>query len=143
MRRTLLGLIAALALTTSMRAQQAPQKPQNMVARVVRASLAGIALTDAEKAKLETVKGIYAPRFQSVGAATKPIRARMKAARQANDSAAVRAARRDLAEQRKQGIAVLHAALDDVRSSLTAEHQPQFDHNLVRVRRMIRNRLTP
>ena len=145
MRRIAAIFAAALTLSGIAGAQQQPkQNPKlNPVARVVRASLAGITLPDAEKTKLEAVRGVYAPKFKVAAEAMKPIRERMKAARQAKDTAAFRAARKDMIAQRKQAMAVLQATLLDVRGTLTADHQAQFDKNIVRVRRMIRRQFAP
>ena len=146
MRRIAVLIVAALTLAGTARAQQtpqAPQKPQNMVARVVRASLAGIQLTDAEKTKLQAVREQYAPKFAVIAQAMPPIRARMKTAREAKDTAGFRAARKDMVAQRKQAVTLLASTLTDTRAVLTADQQARFDRNVVRVRRMIRNRFAP
>jgi hypothetical protein len=132
-----------LSIAGTTGAQQTAQKPQNMVARVVRASLAGITLTDAEKTKLDAVRQQYVPKFGTVAQAMPPIRARMKAAREAKDTAALRAARKDLITQRQQAMTLLRSTLADTRAALSADHQPRFDRNVVRVRRMIRKRFAP
>ena len=108
------------------------------VARVIRASLHGIQLTDAEKSGIASVRTTYAPRFKAVADSAKPVRAALRAARQQHDTAAAHAAMRELRQSRQAGVAVLKQTLTAIRASLAEDHQPQFDANLVRVRRLIR-----
>lgn len=108
------------------------------VARVIRASLRGIQLTDSEKSGIASVRAAYAPRFRAVADSAKPIRAALRAARQQHDTAAARAAARALRQTRRAGVSVLKETLVAIRSSLAQEHQPRFDANLARVRRFIR-----
>ncbi len=149
MRRTPLLLAAALTLTTvsiaaaqggaqTTTSQQAAQRP--FVARVVRVSLRGIVLTDTERADLGLVSAKYSPKFKELAESAKPIAAKLRAARQAKDTAAAHAARRELVAVRREGVKNVRLALTDLRSVLTPEQQTTFDKNVVAVRRLLRRR---
>lgn len=146
MRRVVMFALAASALVYAApsTAQQptAPPRP-GPIARVIRASLRGIALSDAEKSSIVSVRQEYAPKFQALAKGSQPIRQQLKAARQAKDTASARAFAKQLRQNRRAGVALLRQTLVDVRTKLAPEHQPQFNKNLVRVRRMIRARFGP
>ena len=135
-------LVAFLAAPTLIGAQQptadTTRHPVNIVTRVIRASLRGIALTEAEKTSLHAVQQTYRPQFQAVATEMKPIRLALRDARQKHDTVAARAARKALQEKRRAGVAVLQATLREMATKLTPEHQTQFTANLVRVRVLIR-----
>ena len=141
MRRISLLAAAALMLAGVVASAQSDAHQNarsNIVTRVVRASLHGIVLTDAEKAKLATVSKTYAPRFKAITDSTKSLVATVRAARASHDTAAARAARRSVVALRRSGVVVLRKSLLDIRTTLTPEHQAHFDANAVRVRRVIR-----
>ena len=142
MRRTSLVLSAALMLAgTSLRAQTgtpATPKHANPVTRVVRLSLRGIVLTDAEKASLATLSSNYNPKFKALGESAAPLRAALKAARAKQDTAAAHAARRSLQALKKTEMTTLRSTLVDIRAVLTPEHQATFDANAARVRRALK-----
>ncbi|HSQ31329.1 MAG TPA: hypothetical protein VLN49_15825 [Gemmatimonadaceae bacterium] len=144
MRKLLAILTGALvampaAASIGQTPEQTSAKPRpGPVARVVRASLRGIQLTDAEKSGIATVRKTYAPQFKAIADSAKPIRVALRTARQQHDTAAARAAMRELRASRRSGVAVLRQTLVAIRASLAQEHQTQFDANLVRVRRLLR-----
>ena len=90
-----------------------------------------------------SVRQEYAPKFQALVKGNQPIRTQLKAAREAQDTASAHALAKQLRENRRAGVALLRQTLVDVRTKLAPEHQPQFDKNLARVRRMIRARFGP
>ena len=138
-RRTIGALVAVPALVGAQQPTTAtPQQPVNIVTRVIRASMRGITLTETEKTSLNAVRETYQPQFQTVAAEMKPIRMALRDARQKHDTVATRAARKALQEKRRAGVGVLQTSLRDIRGKLSAEHQTQFDANLVRVRVLIR-----
>ena len=138
-RRTIGALVAVPALVGAQQPTTAtPQQPVNIVTRVIRASMRGITLTESEKTSLNAVRETYPPQFQTVAAEMKPIRMALRDARQKHDTVAARAARKALQEKRRAGVGVLQTSLRDIRGKLSAEHQTQFDANLVRVRVLIR-----
>ena len=138
-RRTIGALVAVPALVGAQQpTTAAPQQPVNIVTRVIRASMRGITLTETEKTSLNAVRETYQPQFQTVAAEMKPIRMALRDARQKHDTVAARAARKALQEKRRAGVGVLQTSLRDIRGKLSAEHQTQFDANLVRVRVLIR-----
>jgi hypothetical protein len=146
MRRPTVVLAAALALAVkaTVHAQMpgAPPAGPNRIARVMRASVVGIALTDAEKAALTTVRTKYTPRFKAIGDSAKPFAATLSSARQAHDTAAMRAARKQLQTQRQHGLATIRTALVDVRASLATDpHRHRFDQNMQVIRVLLQPRL--
>jgi hypothetical protein len=143
--RRISRLLAAVALTiatagvVSAQAGATPPRPgANIVSRVVRASLNGIVLTDAEKMNLATVSKAYAPKFKTLADQRQPFATALRTARLAHDNVAARAARVKLVALRRSGVTTLREALLDIRAVLTPEHQSHFDANAVRVRRAIR-----
>ncbi len=133
----LVAMPAAVSMSQTPNQTSAQPRP-GPVARVVRASLRGIQLTDAEKSGIATVRKTYAPQFKAIVDSAKPIRLALRAARQQHDTAAARAAIRELRAARRSGVVVLRQTLVAIRASLAQEHQSQFDANLARVRRLIR-----
>lgn len=147
MRRKSMLVFAAVMLShAGLLAAQQPTTPRagpGPIARVFRASLRGIALTDAEKSGITSVRQEYAPKFQALARGNQPIRQQLKAAREAKDTATAHALFKQLRQNRRAGVALLRQSLVEVRTKLAPEHQPQFDKNIVRVRRMIRGRFGP
>lgn len=143
--RKLLTLFAGvcLALPAGATIAQSPGATGNAarpgpVMRVIRASLRGIQLNDAEKSGIASVRSTYAPQFKAIADSAKPIRLALRAARQQRDTAAARAAARELRQTKQAGVAVLKRTLVAIRASLAQDHQAQFDANLARVRKLIR-----
>ena len=138
-RHTIAALVAAPALIGAQQTTTAPQRQQvNIATRIVRASMRGVALTEAEKTGLRSVQDTFRPQFQAVAAEIKPIRLALRDARQKQDTAAAHAARKALNGKRRVAVGVLQASLREMRTKLTPEHQTQFDANLARVRVLIR-----
>ena len=138
-RFTIAAILAAPALIGAQQPTGAatPQRV-NLVSRVIRASMRGITPSEEERTSLQTVQQKYRPQFQTIAAETKPIRLALRDARQKHDTVAARAARKALQEKRHEGVVLLQAALRDIGTKLSPEHQTQFAANLVRVRILIR-----
>jgi LTXXQ motif family protein len=138
--RLTIGALAAVPV--SIGAQQpattTSRQPVNIVTRIIRGSMRGIALTETEKTSLRAVQETHRPQFQTLAAEMKPIRLALRDARQKHDTATARAARKALAGKRRAAVGVLQQSLRDIRAKLSPEHQTQFDTNLVRVRVLIR-----
>jgi hypothetical protein len=118
MRRIFTFIIAASLMGATAATAQSTAKPRaNIVARAVRVSLSGIELTAAEKSNLAIVSAVYAARFKAIAGSRKP---------------AVKTLRRST-------VSALRSSLLDVRAALAPAHQPQFDANLPKVRRMLRH----
>lgn len=146
MRRALMFALAALAVVQaapSIAQQPTPPPRPGPIARVIRASLRGIQLTDAEKAGIVSIRQEYAPKFQAIAKGTQPIRKQLRAARQAHDTATAHSLAKEVRDNRRAGVALLRQSLAELRTKLAPEHQPRFDQNIVRVRRMIRTRFGP
>jgi hypothetical protein len=138
-RRAISALLAVPALIGAQQpAAATQQQPANIIIRVIRASMRGIALTEPEKTGLSAVEAKYHPQFQTIASEMQPIRLALRDARQKHDTVAAHAARKALQEKRRGGVVLLQASLRDARATITPEHQAQFDTNLVRVRVLIR-----
>jgi hypothetical protein len=151
MRRThIAGVLAAVLLTAGTVAlAQTPlpaakqQVQQNPVARIVRASLRGIALTDSERTNLARVSSVYTPKFKVLATSAKPAKVALRLARQANDTASVRTARLQLRAIRQDGFVLLRSTMTDVRMALAPEHRQRFNRNAVQIRRAMQKRFVP
>ena len=138
-RHTVAVLVAVPALIGAQQPTTAtPQQPVNIVTRVIRASLRGIALSETEKTGIKALQETYRPQFQTVATEMKPIRQALREARQKHDTVAARAARKGLQGKRRAGVVILQATLREMATKLTPDHQTQFAANLVRVRVLMR-----
>ena len=114
-----------------------PVRPAR-VARLVRASVAGIRLTDAERTALAGVRARYGAQLRVIRAEARPMSVRLRAARLAHDSVAARAAINDLRTERQKGGKTVRAALADVRAAIGVDHRARFDQNMLVIRTMLR-----
>src|SRR5581483_4213731 len=112
-RRSILFFAALLCAQVGQIAAQdpTPHPRPGPIVRVMRASLRGIALTDAEKTGLVAVRQEYAPKFQALVKGNQPIRKQLKAAREAQDTASAHALAKQLRENRRAGVALLRQTL--------------------------------
>ena len=131
-----LALTGAAAVHAQGSAAQPPARPAR-VARLMRASLAGIPLTDAERTALGAVRTGYVARLRTIGEEARPAAVRLRTARQARDTAAAAAARAELRAERQKGGKTLRSALVDVRAALAGEHRTRFDQNMLVIRAML------
>lgn len=94
----------------------------------------GIALTDAEKAQIKTVRERYRDQFKALREANKPQIEAIRAARQKGDTAAARAIWAKNADQRAKAQSLLVQMQGDLRNALLPEHRAQFDQNVAKVK---------
>ena len=99
-----------------------------------RALFRGIALTDAEKASVKTIREKYEEQFKTLREVSKPQREEMKAARQRGDSAAVKAIWDKGADQRAKMKSLSEQMNGELRAALTPEHRAQFDANVTQMK---------
>ena len=99
-----------------------------------RALFRGIALTDAEKASVKTIREKYEGQFKTLREASKPQREEMKAARQRGDSAAVKAIWDKGADERAKMKSLAEQMNGELRAALTPEHRAQFDANVTQMK---------
>jgi hypothetical protein len=128
------ALVFAIAAAHAQSPAPTPAQAPNRVVRVMRASVAGIVLNDAERAAIATLRERYAPRFKVINDSTEPLATNLRTAQQAHDTAAIRAVRTQLVAQRQRGVAVIRTALVDLRGSLATDHRRRFDQNLQVIR---------
>ena len=132
-----LALALVLTLPFSASPAQTPasgaQRPP-VIALAVRASLYGVQPTLDQQAKIKALVTEQRPRLVAVRDSMKPWAAKLRTARQQNDTAGARAARVELRRGRLAIAGITRQTLLQVRPMLTASQQAQFDVNLKRVR---------
>jgi Spy/CpxP family protein refolding chaperone len=140
MRKTrVIGFAIVSLLTVGAVAQAqtgAPEAPQARQQRGGRYEggrgrlLRGIKLSDAEKARVKEIRGKYRTEAQSLQESLRPAMQDMRAARQKNDSVALKAAWDRSAGDRQKLQALMQRERADIRTALSVEHQAQFDANV-------------
>jgi Spy/CpxP family protein refolding chaperone len=91
--------------------------------------LRGITLSDAEKARVKVIHTRYAAEAKPLRDSLRPVLQKLRAARQARDSAAVKVALEKAAVEREKVQAVMARQRAEIRSALTPENQKSFDAN--------------
>ena len=94
----------------------------------------GIALSDAEKASIKSVREKYAPQMQALRTQARTQLQTARSARQRGDTAAFRSIRTNLQAQRTQAKSLRQAEQNDVRAAMTPANRATFDANLARIR---------
>jgi hypothetical protein len=139
--RTSRLFILALAMTPAWHVSHAQTQPAGqrpaIIAVAVRGTLRGIQLTDAQRTAVKTIVTQHAPQMAAVRETMKPWAAKLKTAREQKDTAAARTARVALRGGRLDLAKVTRGTLVDVRATLTAPQQAQFDTNSRRVKAML------
>jgi hypothetical protein len=128
------ALVLAVTTAHGQSPARSPAPAPNRVARVMRASVAGIVLNDSERAAMATLRERYAPRFKAINDSTQPLALNLRTAQQGYDTAAIRATRTQLVAQRQRGVAIIRTALVDLRGSLATDHRHRFDQNMQVIR---------
>lgn len=132
-----LSLALVLTLPFSASPAQTPasgaQRPP-IIAVAMRASLYRVQPNSDQQAKVKALVTQQRPRLVAVRDSMKPWAAKLRTARQQNDTAGARAARVELRRGRRAIAGITRQTLLQVRPMLTAPQQAQFDVNLKRVR---------
>ena len=97
--------------------------------RVQDGALRGITLSDAEKTRVKAIHAKYNAETKSLRDSLRPALKEMRAARQARDTAAVKAALARTTGEREKLFALMERQRAESRSALTAENQKVFDAN--------------
>lgn len=92
--------------------------------------LEGINLTTAQKTQIEAIRAKYHPELASARDSIKPDWTALKTARTAKDSAAIRAARKDIRGDRRERGQMLQAEHDEIVKVLGPEQREKFEKNL-------------
>jgi len=92
--------------------------------------LEGINLTAAQRTQIEAIRAKYHPELASARDSIKPDWAALKTARTAKDSAAIRAARKDIRGDRRERGQMLQAEHDEIVKVLGPEQREKFEKNL-------------
>ena len=131
------AIVSLLTIGSIARAQTAapgaPQARQQRGGRVEGGRgrlLRGIKLSDAEKARVKEIRGNYRSEAQSLQKTLRPAMQEMRAARQKNDSVALKAAWDRSEGDRQKLQALMQRERAEIRTALTPEHQTQFDANV-------------
>jgi Spy/CpxP family protein refolding chaperone len=91
--------------------------------------LRGITLNDAEKARVKAIHTRYVAETKPLRDSLRPALQKVRAARQARDSAAVRVALENARVEREKIRSVMERQRAEIRSALTPENQKLFDAN--------------
>ena len=91
--------------------------------------LRGITLSDAEKTRVKAIHTRYAAEAKPLRDSLRPALQKLRAARQAGDSAAVKSALAKVTVEREKMWAVMERQRAEIRAVLTPENQKLFDAN--------------
>jgi Spy/CpxP family protein refolding chaperone len=91
--------------------------------------LRGITLSDAEKTRVKAIHTRYAAEAKPLRDSLRPALQKVRAARQAGDSAAVKVALENATVEREKVRAVMERQRAEIRSALTPENQKSYDAN--------------
>jgi hypothetical protein len=139
----LVSLALAIVPVLSTARAQAPRPAQDsikhppIIVAAVRVSLRGVELSETQQATIKGIVNTHRPQLVVVRDSMKPWRVALQTARQNNDTAAARVARVALRRGRLGVAAITRDALQQVRATLTAAQQAQFDANVPRVKAML------
>ena len=92
--------------------------------------LRGIKLSDAEKARVKEIREKYKTESKALRESLRPAMQDMRAAREKNDTVAMKAAWDRTAADRQKLDALMQRERAEIRTALTAEQQTQFDANV-------------
>jgi len=95
----------------------------------MRALLRGIDLSQGQREQVKAINERYASQLQELRKGNRPDMEKMRAAREKGDTAAMRAARQEMASERQRSLTVTQQASAEVRAVLTADQQKTFDAN--------------
>jgi Spy/CpxP family protein refolding chaperone len=91
--------------------------------------LRGITLSDAEKTRVKAIHTKYVAEAKPLRDSLRPALQKLRAARQAGDSAAVKVALEKATVEREKMWAVMERQRAEIRSALTPENQKVYDAN--------------
>ena len=126
------GILFAGTVAEAQSANTEPRPRRHATERAGRVRdglLRGIMLSDAEKAQVKAIHTRYAAEAKPLRDSLRPALQKLRAARQARDSAAVKVALEQATVERKKISAVMERQRAEIRSALTPENQKLFDAN--------------
>lgn len=126
------GILMVGTIAEAQSATTQPRPRRHATERGVRvrdASLRGITLSDAEKTKVKAIHAKYAAEAKTLRESLRPALQEIRAARQARDTAAVKAALAKTTGEREKLWAMMERERAEIRSVLTPENQKVFDAN--------------
>ena len=100
----------------------------------------GIQLSDAEKARIKTIRQQHAQDLKSQRGGLKPDAQAIRDARQRGDTAALRAERQKMAPQREQMQKLAQQLRGEYRTALTPENRAKFDANVAKLESRVAQR---
>jgi Spy/CpxP family protein refolding chaperone len=132
--RVIALILASMVATASVAAAQGSQV--SAAAKAVegrKVLLAGVKLSDAEKAKVKEIHKKYATENKTQRESLKSAMTSAKAARQKGDTAGARKILEATKADREKVVASMQQQQAELRAALTPEHQKQFDANLKQI----------
>ena len=126
------GILMVGTIAEAQSATTQPRPRRHATERGVRvrdASLRGITLSYAEKTKVKAIHAKYAAEAKTLRESLRPALQEIRAARQARDTAAVKAALAKTTGEREKLWAMMERERAEIRSVLTPENQKVFDAN--------------
>ena len=134
-----LAIVPVLSVARAQTPKPAPDavKHPPIIVAAVRASVRGIALSEAQQATIKDIVQQHRPQLEVVRDSMKPWRAALQTARQTKDTAAARVARVALRRGRLGVAMITRRARLEIRPTLTTAQQVQFDANATQVRAML------
>ena len=126
------GILMVGTIAEAQSAATQPRPRRQATERGVRvrdASLRGITLSDAEKSQVKAIHAKYSAESKALRESLRPALQEIRAARQARDSAAVKAALAKTTGEREKLFALMERERAEIRSVLTPENQKVFDAN--------------
>lgn len=130
------AIVPALSTAQAQTTQTTPKRPA-VIVMAVRGSLRGVQPTEAQQTAIKAIVANHRPQLAVVRDSMKPWAIALKTARQSHDTAAARVARVALRRGRLGVATITRRALQQIRPTLTAAQQTQFDTNTVRVNAML------
>lgn len=126
------GILMVGTIAEAQSATTQPRPRRHATERGVRvrdASLRGITLSDAEKTQVKAIHTKYNAEAKTLRESLRPALQEIRAARQARDTAAVKAALAKTTGEREKLWAMMERERAEIRSVLTPENQKVFDAN--------------
>jgi Spy/CpxP family protein refolding chaperone len=123
-------LVGTIAEAQSATTQPRPRRhATDRGGRVRDGALRGITLSDVEKTRVKAIHAKYSAEVKPLRESLRPALQKVRAARQARDSAAVKAALEQTKVEREKLWALMERQRTEIRSALTPENQKVFDAN--------------
>lgn len=122
-------MVGTIAQAQSTASPPRPRRQADRGGRVRDGALRGVTLSDAEKTRVKTIHAKYNTETKALRESLRPALQEVRAARQARDTAAVKAALAKTTGEREKLWALMERERAEIRTALTPENQKVFDAN--------------